>query len=213
MNIRWCKHPGYEKWFHNRNLHPRKWNETPWFFVVPESPPLAQSNGMEVTYELTQRDFFDSFIAHRNRSAFSKWTFRIAVAIVFIFAGGGLALLVVRPNTQTLSNLAPLFAMAVMCGALMWAFPWWAARNQFLKQPAAQGRRTMLLDSSGVHWRWNGGSADVEWKNFIRFRESRHQFLLYSSPACFNIVPKRALTPEQMSEFRTLLAQNLSHSR
>ena len=29
---------------------------------------LAQSIGMEVTYELTQRDFFDSLIAHRNRS-------------------------------------------------------------------------------------------------------------------------------------------------
>ncbi|PYV50635.1 MAG: hypothetical protein DMG92_07000, partial [Acidobacteria bacterium] len=90
---------------------------------------------MEVTYELTQRDFFDSFIAHRNRSALVKWAYRLIVATVFIFAGAGLIFLTVRPNSQLLSNLIPGFALAVMWGALMWASPWWAARNQFSKQP------------------------------------------------------------------------------
>src|SRR5262245_34073634 len=145
---------------------------------------------MEVTYELTQRDFFDSFIAHRNRSAFAKWTFRSIVAVVLILASAGLGSLAVHPNTQTLSSLAPLFGLAVMWLDLMWGSPWGAARNQFLKQPAAQGPKKILLDSAGVYWRWNGGSADIEWKNFIRFQETKNQFLLYSSPACLNIVPK-----------------------
>jgi YcxB-like protein len=91
----------------------------------------------------------------------------------------------------------------------MWGSPWWAARNQFLKQPAAQGPRKVLLDLSGVHWRWNGGSADIEWKNFVRFQETKSQFLLYSSPACFNIIPKRAFTPDQIGSFRRLVAENL----
>ena len=67
----------------------------------------------------------------------------------------------------------------------------------------------MLLDSGGVHWRWNGGSADIEWKNFIRLQETKNQFMLYSSPACFNIVPKRALTLDQMGAFRQLVMENL----
>ncbi len=164
---------------------------------------------MEVTYELTQRDFFDSYIAHRNRSPFTRWIYRLIVTVVFTFAGGGLVLLVVRPNSQLLSNLVPVFALAVMWGYLMWASPWWTARHQFSKQPAAQGPRTILLDSSGVHWRWNGGSADIEWKNFIRFNETKSQFLLYTSPAYLNIVPKRALTPDQVGVFRKLVTENL----
>jgi YcxB-like protein len=171
--------------------------------------PLAHSIGMEVTYELKQRDFFDSLIAHRNRSAFVKWAYRLIVAIVFIFAGGGFVLLAVRPSSQLLSNLVPAFALAVIWGALMWASPWWAARNQFSKQPAAQGARTMLVDSSGVRWQWNGGSANIEWKNFTQFQETKNQFMLYSSPVCFNIVPKRALTVDQMVDFRKLVAENL----
>ena len=164
---------------------------------------------MEVTYELTQRDFFDSLIAHRNRSAFAKWTFRLIVSIVLIFAAGGLVSVAVHRDTQTLSTFAPLFGLAVIWGALMWGSPWWAARNQFLKQPAAQGPRRMLVDSAGVHWRWNGGSGDIEWKNFIRLLETKNQFLLYSSPACFNIVPKRALSPDLMVFFRKVVAENL----
>lgn len=164
---------------------------------------------MEVTYELTQRDFFDSLIAHRNRSPLAKWSFRLIVLIVFTFMGIGLISLALRPNFQNLSALGPLVAVAIMWSALMWASPWWAARNQFSKQPAAQGPRTMMLDSSGVHWRWNGGSADVDWKNFIRFQETKNQFMLYTSPACFNIVPKRALTLDEMGVFRKFVADNL----
>lgn len=166
--------------------------------------------GVEVTYELTQRDFFDSLLAHRNRSTFAKWSFRVAASIVFIFAGLGLVLLTIRPDAKSLANLAPVFALAAIWAALLWGSPWWAARNQFSKQPAAQGPRTMLLDSGGVHWRWSGGSADIEWKNFIRFQETKNQFLLYSSPACFNVVPKRALTLDQMSLFRQLATEHLT---
>jgi hypothetical protein len=168
---------------------------------------------MEVTYELNQRDFFDALIAHRNRSVFKKWSFRLAVSIVSFLVGVGLLQLALNPKTETLSTFGPLFVFAVMWVALLWASPWLSARKQFSKQPGAQGPRTLLLDGSGVHWRWNGGSADVEWKNFIRFVECKTEFLLYTSPACFNMVPKRVLTPDQISELRDLFAQNVPSNR
>jgi hypothetical protein len=67
----------------------------------------------------------------------------------------------------------------------------------------------MTLDASGIHWRWKGGQADVEWTNFIRFLESKTLFLLYTSPACFNIVPKRALAPQETDSFRGLLKEKM----
>ncbi len=131
---------------------------------------------------------------------------RLVVTVVLVLAGAGL--LVVATNPRALSNFIPLFALAVLWVVLLWAIPWWAARRQFTRQPAVQGPRTMVLDARGAHWRWDGGAADIEWKNFVRCTEGKSQFLLYTSPACFNIVPKRSLTPEQMSELRELLHKN-----
>jgi heme/copper-type cytochrome/quinol oxidase subunit 2 len=128
---------------------------------------------MQVTYELTQKDFFDSLIAHRNRSAIGKWTARVLVSIVLVVFGAGLLVLAMRPNAQALSNFVPLFALAAVWIVLLWAYPWWTARKQFSNQPSAHGQKTMLVDPVGVHWRWNGGSADVEWKNYIRILEVR----------------------------------------
>jgi hypothetical protein len=67
----------------------------------------------------------------------------------------------------------------------------------------------MTLNDSGIHWLWKGGQADVEWTNFIRFLESKTLFLLYTSPACFNIVPKRAFAPGETDSFRALLQEKL----
>ncbi|HTV64514.1 MAG TPA: YcxB family protein [Bryocella sp.] len=168
---------------------------------------------MQITYELTQKDFFDSLIAHRNRSAVTRWSLRIILTVVFAFAALGIFLLVIRPSSHVLSNAAPLIGLAVFWGVLLWACPWWAARNQFRKQPSAQGPRTLELDTTGVHWRWDGGTADIEWKNITRFLETKNEFLLYTSPAAFNMVPKRALTPEQVSELRALLSEHVNSSR
>ena len=168
---------------------------------------------MEVTYQLTQQDFFESFIAHRNRSSGRKWSLRFMATAIFVLLGIGLLGAIMRPYPRAWSNLTPLLILAGVYAGLLWALPWWSARNQFSKQPRAQRPRTMLVDQTGVHWKWNGGSSNVEWNNFIRFLECEHQLLLYSSPACFSIVPKRALLPAQLDDFRALLAQNVSHTR
>jgi len=66
-----------------------------------------------------------------------------------------------------------------------------------------------MLDDTGVHWRWSGGVSDIEWKNYIRALEGKNQILFYTSPAAFNMLPKRALTAEQLTEVRQLLAQHI----
>jgi hypothetical protein len=165
---------------------------------------------MTLTYELVQRDFYEAFIAHRNRSAWTKWFLRFMV-LVLILAIGSIVLgaVLVRDFHFAKNNAFSLLVLAVFWIFFLWGQPWLAAKNQFGKQPSAQGPRTMLLDGVGTHWKWNGGSADIEWKNFVRFHETKNQFLLYSSPACFNIIPKRALTADQINTFRKLVAENM----
>jgi YcxB-like protein len=168
------------------------------------------SSAMQVTYELTQRDFIDAFKAHRDRSSLRKWALRLILFIVFTVAGVGVIVLVLRPSGPALSNFGPLFVLAAIWAAVIWGAPWLAARKQFSKQPAVQGPRMTIFDSAGVHQRWNTGSSEVDWKNYIRQLEGPNQFLLYSSPVMFNIIPKRAFAPEQLVEFRALLQQKIS---
>jgi hypothetical protein len=165
---------------------------------------------VEVTYELTQKDFFDSFIAHRNRNALSKWAFRIIGLFAILSFALGLLGVVIRHNSQAWADFGQWFVLGSIWTGVVWILPWWSARNQFMKQPRAKGVRIMLLDDAGIRSQWNGGSADTGWSNYIRWIECDTEFLLYTSPACFNILPKSALLPEQLVEIRTRLAQNIS---
>lgn len=160
---------------------------------------------VEVTYELTQRDFFDSFVAHRNRSFLTKWFWRLITVIVCTLVAAGVFDVAARHNAQAVSDFGRLMVFPLLWAAIVWVMPWWTAKNQFSKQPKAHGPRTMTVDAQGIRWHWSGGSANVEWKGFIRSVECKKEILLYTSPACFNIVPTRALTTEQLSEFRALL--------
>jgi hypothetical protein len=165
---------------------------------------------MQIAYELTQKDFTESYGAHRNRNVFIKWAKRLFAWVLCLLTAFILFGLAVKPSAQIAKNLLPFFGLVVMWLGVSWCLPWWSMRRQFLKQPGAHGPRTVLLDASGAHWRWNGGSSDVEWKNYVRSVEGTNQFLFYTSPACFNILPKRALGAEQLSEIRDLLKQNMA---
>ena len=165
---------------------------------------------MQIDFELRQDDFVESFAAHRNRNIFRKWLTRLLMSFAIVVALILALTLIVRPNAEETKSLIPFFGLILMWVALLWGLPWWSARKQFLKQPGAHGQRTVLIDDSGIHWRWNGGSSDIVWKNYVRSLEGKKQFPLYTSPACFNIIPKRALTPEGLLELRALLKHNIS---
>jgi len=165
---------------------------------------------MQIDFELRQDDFVESFAAHRNRNIFRKWLIRLLMSFAIVVALILALTLIVRPNAEGTKSLIPFFGLILMWVALLWGLPWWSARKQFLKQPGAQGQRTVSIDDSGIHWRWNGGSSDIAWKNYVRSLEGKKQFLLYTSPACFNIIPKRALTPDGLIELRALLKHNIS---
>ncbi len=163
---------------------------------------------MEVTYELTQKDFTQSFAAHRNRRRGMRWFRRIAFAVMLLVAALAVFGSIRTGNVRAIVPFLVVLAMwaALMSGAVMWLM----ARQQFLKQPGAHGPRMVTLDHAGAHWSWNGGSSDIEWKNYVRMVEGNNQFLLYTSPACFNIIPKRALGPTQVDEVRSLLQSNIT---
>lgn len=164
---------------------------------------------MQISYRLNTEDFYQAFITHRNRNRFSKWLLRSVVAAALLFLAFGAFIVIQQRTMESFVQSLPLLAIAIVWAGIFWFHPRWTAHNQFSKQPSAQSERILTLGSDGVNWRWDGGSANIAWKNLIRSVEGKNLFLLYSSPACFNIIPKRALSAEQIIELRGLLADQI----
>jgi len=161
---------------------------------------------MEIAYELMQNDFTEAFAVHRQRRSAVKGFMVVVFWMGIAFASHVLYGAMRAHDTM---RLLPLFFLAILWVIVVEIFPRWNVRRQFTKQPGAHGPRKLMLDVSGAHWRWSGGSADVEWRNYIRSVEGANQILFYTSPSCFNILPKRAMEAEQLSELRSLLSQNI----
>ena len=162
---------------------------------------------MEVTYELTKADLVDAVKLHRSRSAFSKWFPRLISSVAFVGAAVGLLQMASSRTSQTFSNFAPLFVLAALWAGIIWVSPWLFAKRMF--GPSLKGPRTIQVNVGGLQLRWSGGRSDFAWNNFIRYLEGSNHFLLYTSPASFTVVPKRAFVPQQLSEFRTILDRDI----
>jgi hypothetical protein len=168
---------------------------------------------MQIDYELTQKDFTESYSVHRNRRVLTKWARRLFIWIIVLVAVVILFGFLLKPTVEMGKGLLPFFGLVIMWLGILWVLPWWLMRRQFLRQPGAHGPRTVIFDDSGTHWRWNGGSSDVEWRNYIRSVEGNNQILFYTSPACFNILPKRPLAASQLNELRELLKQRIPNDK
>ena len=165
---------------------------------------------MQITYELTLKDFKEAYADHRNSKARMKWTLRLFAVMLVLLAAVALFAFLVNHSGDAARLAMPLLVLTAFYVAVLWLFPSWTMRRQFERQPGAQGPRTLTLDATGVHMRWGGGSSDFEWKNYIRCVEGNNQILFYTSPVAFSTLPKRALTLDQLAEIRRLVAQHIS---
>jgi len=83
---------------------------------------------MQITYTLSQRDFFESTIAIRNRKKWAKWVFRAFPAILvcqIVYSA------LRSPRSQLISTLTPLLFLLLLWAFLLWVSPWWFARTHF----------------------------------------------------------------------------------
>jgi hypothetical protein len=160
------------------------------------------------TFELTRKDFYQAFTAYRNRSPIAKWSLRAIMASLFGVLVIVLFGFIFGPNSEDRPSIVPIIALCIMWIIMLWGSPLWMARSQS-SAPGAQGPRTLTIDSAGTEWVWNGGSATINWHNFIRCLESRNAFLLFTSSACFHIVPKRAFQNGESDEFRSIVSKHM----
>jgi hypothetical protein len=165
---------------------------------------------MIVNFQFTLDDYRNAFRAHyrKGASAFIRWMLKLALVVGVLFLL--LSVLFVITGQRALNVVLPPF--------LLGAFWIWvgmgktyllSARSQFAKSPALHEPRRIEFNDDGVKTDSGIASSQVSWKAILRYAESSDTFLLYTSPACFSIVPKRVLQPEQVNELRRLFQTHI----
>ena len=76
--------------------------------------------------------------------------------------------------------------------------------------PTYRGVRSLILNEGDLEFNGPTYSSQLKWQHFLRFVEDEKVFLLYQSTQAAQIIPKRELSPEQISELREALTRNVA---
>jgi hypothetical protein len=161
--------------------------------------------GMQLSYELTEQDFLEAQLFHRNRSR----AFLFLVAVMGIFAAFSAYNCLSRPQSDAISCLLPLVIVLAFWALALWWLPKRRPRSLYRNQPGVHGPMSLIVDDEGIQEKGALASSQAKWQSLIRWRETKNTFMIYPSPCTFYAVPKRAFTPEQLDEFRALLGNNV----
>jgi YcxB-like protein len=61
---------------------------------------------------------------------------------------------------------------------------------------------TYSWSETGLTFTSTRGEWTLGWSDYLKWDENAQIFMLYQAPRLFNMVPKRALTPEQITDIR-----------
>jgi YcxB-like protein len=100
------------------------------------------------------------------------------------------------------------FVCLVVVGVLILA-PRLAVRS-LQNTPFYQGKVHVQVDDYGTRFVYETGDSNTQWSGYIRFLETKNLFMLYVSEVMFRPIPKRALSPGQVSELREMLQKKIT---
>lgn len=165
---------------------------------------------MTIEFQFTLDDYRKAFRAHikKGASGFTRWLMRFSLAGGVFFLLMGILFLLTGQRAPKVM-LPPLLIGAFWIWIGMGGTYWLAAKRQFAKNPSLRQPRRVEINDAGVQIDAGVSSSSQTWQAYVSYVESKDSFLLYTSPACFNIIPKRILQPEQVNELRETLKSNI----
>jgi len=130
------------------------------------------------------------------------------VSIVASVAIIGIGLLyLVIPGSDT----AAMVTIGIGATILIFSVSQWAYLVHRLRKAWNQMDPVELLVSeAGIVATARGVRSSLEWSRYLRMKEAKNYFLLYTSPDLYNIVPKRGFASEEdIDRFRQLATQSI----
>ena len=151
---------------------------------------------MQSSYQLSEKDLLEAQTSHAGR------LFRISQIFGAFLIAAGLGGVVFGQG-----QYAPV---PIVIGLFLLFRLRLSAKLAFRRDVAAQGKVEVTASQAGIQFLSARGTADLKWDAFLRYTETKNLFMLYPQSRLFNIIPKRAFTPQDLQEFRQALQQNLA---
>jgi YcxB-like protein len=167
---------------------------------------------MEIFYQLTRDDYSQGFKAFRRRTTYSRWVNRISYVSFFLVVAVAL-LLSFFGRDKSFSNLSPLWIIVAVWAYVSWYCRYRVANKMVKGSPSATLPHTVNISESGLHSRTSAAETRITWEVIVGWAEVERVFALFPSPLSFFPIPKRAMTDEQQSEFRTLLQSKVPRKK
>jgi hypothetical protein len=163
---------------------------------------------MRIEYQITEDDFVTaSKLAMRKRfkrAAVQIYLFPVVGALFFLAAA------ITAIAKHNLSGMVPilLWGLILICIPLLWSYQF---RRAYRKNPLLRDRRTLDLDDSHLSFNTENSNSRTTWQSYTRFFEDDKTFILFQQGNRFFItIPKRELSPSQITELRSIFASHLS---
>src|SRR3954464_13574388 len=165
---------------------------------------------IEVQYEYTADDFADGQIAAAEVIPRLKRLHRVTILIGVLLlvapfgilaTGGRLSYRDPRLWIDVGLGMYLLVAGTILRRPLL--------KRRYRSTPHLAGSYVARFGEPGLEIEGPQGSAQLQWSSFDRFLESATNVTLVRLPGIMNSFPKRAFTPEQLAEFRELLARKI----
>jgi hypothetical protein len=160
---------------------------------------------MQVTYKLTAEDFRQGILSHYT----GKRIFRIVLTLAVLLVAAETLLWAVDQERQIVMDLLPLSILAAVFVAYFTLCPYYSARKQFSGSPSAKLTTNLEASDDAIHFKTEESNSSTSWRNFVKWRERKSVFVLFTSPVVSFVLPKRAFTSEQVLEFREMLKRNV----
>jgi hypothetical protein len=85
-----------------------------------------------------------------------------------------------------------------------------STKSTFKKDFASRFETTVVASDAQIEFSNAKGNAVFNWMAIVRYAESKQLFLLYTQSNVFNVIPKRAFTPEDATSLREILRRHAS---
>lgn len=167
---------------------------------------------MEISYQLTTDDYRQGFKAFRGRSTLSRWSFRFGYFCFFVVVAAAL-LLTIFAREGGSPGVFPLWLLAAFWGWYLWYCPYHVAKKMMKDSPIAAVPHTIEISEAGLHSRTSISDSRYAWDLIVGWAEADRVFALFPSSISFFPIPKRAMTDQQQSEFRSLLASKVPRKK
>jgi cation transport ATPase len=158
---------------------------------------LLQSHTMEIRFRPTEEDGLKAMRA----TSMPTWGMSLFVLLLSLLFLVGVFLI---DHDLPVAGWLWL-ALSTAIGIAVYEVPRIQVRRSLRDSPSAQGEIVVVLDGEGTLTTFPTGESRLSWAAYTKYKETGSMFLLFVSPHRCLSIPKRAMTPQQIEELRSLV--------